>query len=125
MTSEFFFPSVGGVENHIYSISQCLLKLNHKVIILTQERPSKGAYGIRYIEPGIKVYHIPCRFMNFGVIQPVLLSGALKAFYRNILIREGIDIIHIHSLSSMLGISISFLAKYMRIPVIWTLHRYH
>ena len=123
MTSEFFFPSVGGIENHIYSISQCLIKLGHKVTVLTQERPSKGAYGIRYISPGIKVYHIPCHFMKFGVIFPAITGGPLQVLFRDILIREKIDIIHIHASSSVLGIFISLFARFMKIPVVWTLHR--
>ena len=32
MVSDFFYPNFGGVENHIYYLSQCLLKLSHKVI---------------------------------------------------------------------------------------------
>jgi hypothetical protein len=31
MVSDFFFPNFGGVESHIYYLSQCLLKLGHKV----------------------------------------------------------------------------------------------
>lgn len=31
MVSDFFYPNFGGVENHIYLLSQCLLKLGHKV----------------------------------------------------------------------------------------------
>ena len=31
MVSDFFYPKFGGVENHIYLLSQCLLKLGHKV----------------------------------------------------------------------------------------------
>ena len=34
MVSDFFFPNFGGVESHIYYLSQCLLKLGHKVLIL-------------------------------------------------------------------------------------------
>lgn len=33
MVSDFFFPNFGGVENHIYYLSQCLLKLGHKVSV--------------------------------------------------------------------------------------------
>jgi phosphatidylinositol N-acetylglucosaminyltransferase subunit A len=32
--SDFFFPNFGGVESHIYYLSQCLLKLGHKVLLL-------------------------------------------------------------------------------------------
>ena len=31
MVSDFFFPNLGGVENHIYELSQSLLELGHKV----------------------------------------------------------------------------------------------
>ena len=29
--SDFFFPNVGGVETHIYTLCQCLLARGHKV----------------------------------------------------------------------------------------------
>lgn len=35
MVSDFFFPNVGGVEEHIYNLSQCLLKKGHKVVVVT------------------------------------------------------------------------------------------
>lgn len=31
MVSDFFYPNFGGVENHIYYLSQCLIKEGHKV----------------------------------------------------------------------------------------------
>jgi hypothetical protein len=31
MVSDFFYPNFGGVENHIYQLSQCLLAAGHKV----------------------------------------------------------------------------------------------
>lgn len=35
MVSDFFFPNVGGVEEHIYNLSQCLIQKGHKVIVMT------------------------------------------------------------------------------------------
>ena len=34
MVSDFFYPNMGGVESHIYQLSQCLLERGHKVNIL-------------------------------------------------------------------------------------------
>jgi len=34
MVSDFYYPNFGGVENHVYYLSQCLLKLGHKVSVL-------------------------------------------------------------------------------------------
>ena len=31
MACDFFYPNVGGIENHIYQLSQCLLARGHKV----------------------------------------------------------------------------------------------
>lgn len=31
MVSDFFYPSIGGVEEHIFNLSQILLKRGHKV----------------------------------------------------------------------------------------------
>ncbi|EAW98884.1 phosphatidylinositol glycan, class A (paroxysmal nocturnal hemoglobinuria), isoform CRA_e [Homo sapiens] len=41
MVSDFFYPNMGGVESHIYQLSQCLIERGHKVIIVTH------AYGNR------------------------------------------------------------------------------
>lgn len=33
MASDFFYPNVGGVEEHIFNLSQCLIAKGHKVSI--------------------------------------------------------------------------------------------
>lgn len=33
MVSDFFYPNMGGVEEHIFNLSQCLLARGHKVSI--------------------------------------------------------------------------------------------
>ena len=35
MVCDFFYPRLGGVEMHIWSLSQHLLRLGHKVIVVT------------------------------------------------------------------------------------------
>lgn len=34
MVSDFLYPNAGGVENHIYQLSQCLIARGHKVTVL-------------------------------------------------------------------------------------------
>ena len=34
MVSDFLYPNAGGVENHIYQLSQCLISRGHKVALL-------------------------------------------------------------------------------------------
>ena len=33
MVSDFLYPNAGGVENHIYQLSQCLISRGHKVAV--------------------------------------------------------------------------------------------
>lgn len=48
MVSDFFFPNVGGVEEHIYNLSQCLLQKGHKVVVITHSYGDR--VGKRYFQ---------------------------------------------------------------------------
>ena len=99
MISDFFLPNVGGVENHIYMLSVELLKRGHKVVVLTHAHPDR--VGIRWLAPGLKVYHIP--------LTPIASSATLPNFFaflpyfRSIMLRERIGIVHAHASLSALG----------------------
>lgn len=58
MVSDFFYPNTGGVENHIYQLSQCLLSRGHHVVVLTHSR--KTPPGIRYLTNGLKATLLAC-----------------------------------------------------------------
>lgn len=53
MVSDFFYPLIGGVENHIYQLSQCLIDRKHKVIVITHAYNDR--VGVRYMTKGLKV----------------------------------------------------------------------
>lgn len=53
MVSDFFFPNCGGVESHIYQLSQCLLARGHKVVVLTHTYGELS--GERCLTNGLKV----------------------------------------------------------------------
>jgi len=70
MLSDFFLPSVGGVELHIYALAMRLRERGHKVIVFTHAYGDR--VGVRWITNGVKVYHAPrvvmydnCTFPNF------------------------------------------------------------
>jgi phosphatidylinositol N-acetylglucosaminyltransferase subunit A len=52
IVSDFFYPNFGGVEEHIYNLSQRLVKRGHKVIILTHAYGDRS--GIRFLTSGVK-----------------------------------------------------------------------
>lgn len=98
MVSDFFFPQPGGVESHIYQLSSKLMDRGHKVIIITHAYD--GRTGIRYLTNGIKVYHVPFFVIYRSTTFPTVFS--FFPMFRNIVLRERIEIVHGHaSLSSL------------------------
>ncbi|KZS97162.1 transferase [Sistotremastrum niveocremeum HHB9708] len=99
MVSDFFHPNIGGVENHIYMLSVELIKRGHKVIVITHSHPPDRV-GIRWLVPGVKVYHVPFPTIASSATLPNFLT--FLPYLRNILLREHIHIVHGHaSLSSL------------------------
>jgi len=79
MVSDFFYPNTGGVETHIYELSQSLIKRGHKVIVITNMHKHRERQGIRYLTNGLKVYHLPKlhftwndSYLSYFFITPVL-----------------------------------------------------
>lgn len=97
MTSDFFYPQPGGVELHVYHLSQRLIDRGHSVVIITHAYGSRT--GVRVLTNGLKVYYVP-----FFVLYRESSFPSVFSFFpilRQILIREQIDIVHGHaSLSS-------------------------
>jgi glycosyltransferase involved in cell wall biosynthesis len=104
MVSDFFYPNVGGVEMHIYQLSQCLIQRGNKVrtsfisphlsqvIIITHYFGNRK--GIRYLTNGLKVYHLPFAPIYNQSTMPTI--AVMFPLLRKILIRENINIVHCH-----------------------------
>lgn len=124
MISDFFFPNVGGVEAHLYSLAFCLRKQGHKVIILTREREDFNLTGVRYYSNDLKVYYISCPSMPSGIILPCIIS-CMSFLIRDIMIREKVQVMHGHQSTSLLAIIAAFIATCMEIPYVLTQHSLH
>ncbi|EPZ36859.1 PIGA-domain-containing protein [Rozella allomycis CSF55] len=92
MVSDFFFPNMGGVESHLYCLSQCLIKRGHKVIIITHAYGKRA--GVRYLSNGLKVYYVPTLVISSQATLPNLFG--FFPLFRYIVLREEINIIHGH-----------------------------
>ncbi|GAQ89246.1 phosphatidylinositol glycan class A [Klebsormidium nitens] len=99
MVSDFFYPNFGGVENHIYYLSQCLLQRGHKVVVLTHAYGNRS--GVRWMTNGLKVYYIPRLPFYCQSTFPTIYSTL--PIVRVILIRERISVIHGHQAFSCLA----------------------
>ena len=118
MVSDFFYPHVGGVETHIWSLSQHLLRRGHKVVVVTHAYGERK--GVRYMSNGLKVYYVPLpTFWRQGTLVTFV---AWFPVFRDIIIRERIDIVHAHGLpSNMAGEGMLF-ARAMGLRVVYTDH---
>ncbi|XP_046145039.1 phosphatidylinositol N-acetylglucosaminyltransferase subunit A [Osmia bicornis bicornis] len=118
MVSDFFYPNMGGVEEHIFNLSQCLLGFGHKVVVLTHSYGDR--IGVRYMTNGLKVYYIPVKvFYNQCVLPTMICSIPL---IRYIFIREEIQIVHGHSAFSALAHEGMLIGRLMGLKTTFTDH---
>lgn len=118
MVSDFFYPNTGGVESHIYHLSQCLLARGHKVVVITHAYGDRK--GVRYMSSGLKVYYVPLLVIYNQCTLPTLFLTF--PIIRNILIREGITIVHGHSAFSALAHEAMFHGKSLGHRTVFTDH---
>ncbi|KAK8405849.1 hypothetical protein O3P69_001968 [Scylla paramamosain] len=111
MVSDFFYPNVGGVEEHIFQLSQCLLARGHKVIVLTHVYGDRK--GIRYMTNGLKTFY------NQSVLPTFITSIPLL---RNVFLRERVTIVHGHSAFSTMAHEAMNLARAMGLKSVFTDH---
>ncbi|XP_046860104.1 phosphatidylinositol N-acetylglucosaminyltransferase subunit A-like [Xenia sp. Carnegie-2017] len=98
MVCDFFYPNMGGVESHIYQVSQCLINRGHKVVIVTHAYSERA--GIRYLSNFLKVYYLPFTVFYNQCALPTLFTTL--PLMRDICVREQITIVHGHSAFSTL-----------------------
>ena len=115
---DFFYPRLGGVEMHLWSLAQNLIRLQHKVIIITHAYGKRK--GTRYLPGPLKVYYCP--------IFPMVDEDAMPTFsatfplIRHVLIRERIQIVHAHQATSTMANESLVYAAAMGLPSVYTDH---
>lgn len=122
MVSDMFYPDSGGVETHIYNLSQCLITRGHKIIVITFAR-DQHRRGIRYMENGLKVYYLPVFYFETpnGKATFYTFTSLIPIFYK-IFEREKIDIVHGHQTASALGWQAMVHAQTMGIRTVFSDH---
>lgn len=115
---DFFYPNFGGVEEHIYNLSQRLVRRGHKVIILTHAYGNRT--GIRFLTSCVKVYYIPLWLVTDQVSLPTIYSSF--PIFRNIWIRERIHLVHGHQAFSSMCHEAIIHARTMGLKVVFTDH---
>ncbi|EDO16537.1 hypothetical protein Kpol_1064p18 [Vanderwaltozyma polyspora DSM 70294] len=119
MLSDFFYPQLGGVEFHIYHLSQKLINLGHSVVVVTHAYGT-DRIGVRYLTNGLKVYYVP----YFVLTRETTFPNVFGTFpwIRNILIREQIDIVHSHGSASSFSLEGILHANSLGLRTVFTDH---
>ncbi|KAL7736985.1 hypothetical protein ACLKA6_008842 [Drosophila palustris] len=118
MVSDFFYPSIGGVEEHVYNLSQMLLALGHKVVVLTHAYGDCS--GIRYVTHGLKVYYLPIKVCYNQCILPTAVCQV--PMLRAVLLREQVDVVHGHSAFSALAHEALMVGSLLGLKTVFTDH---
>jgi len=119
MISDFFYPNVGGVENHIYMLSANLIRRGHKVIVITHSHPPDRV-GVRWLLPSLKVYYVP--FMTIASSATLPNYFTFLPYFRTIIVREHIHLIHAHASLSSLGQEGIMHAHFFGVRTVFTDH---
>lgn len=118
MVTDFFYPQPGGVEFHVYDLSQKLIDLGHNVVIVTHDYGNRN--GVRWVTNGLKVYYVPFMVIDRLACFPTVFSAF--PILRNIFIREQIEIIHAHGTFSALGSEAIIHGRTMGMKTVFTDH---
>ncbi len=116
MLSESFPPRVGGVEKHLFHVSQELTTRGHAVTILTPHRLPGSAVQERLRD--VRVFRFP-----FGVNSPAARKVRVRLWLlRRLPLLAGCDVVHIHDQTSLLAWYLPFRFLLPRKPVFITFH---
>ncbi|EDW35452.1 GL17279 [Drosophila persimilis] len=118
MVSDFFYPSIGGVEEHVYNLAQMLLSLGHKIVVLTHAYGDCS--GIRYVTHGLKVYYLPIKVCYNQCILPTAVCNV--PMLRAVLLRERVEIVHGHSAFSALAHEALMVGSLLGLKTVFTDH---
>ena len=120
LTTDFCAPKWGGVETHSVQLASCLIERGHKVIMITNSYRGVRT-GIRVLGNGMKVYHLPLLpIVDEDVAYPCFLL--FNGVFRDIFIREHVDIVHGHLTTSITAAMVLRAAELLNIRYVMSEH---
>lgn len=117
MVSDYFYPNKGGVETHIKTISEELIKMGHSVIIITHKYDDFD--GIIYLG-NLKIYYLDIPILALNTTFPTIFSN--YAIFYEIFRHNKIDIVHGHQSLSNLCLESIYHASILNISTVLTDH---
>ena len=117
LVSDYFYPNKGGVETHIQTVCEELVKMGHDVIVLTHEY--KGYKGLKKL--GIlPVYYLDIPIITMNTTFPTIFTNL--SIFKAIFDKHKVDIVHGHQSLSNLAMEAVFHASHLNIKTVFTDH---
>lgn len=117
MICDYFYPNKGGIETHIKTISEELIKLGNNVIIITHKY--KDHVGCMLIG-NVKVYYIDLPILVMNTTFPTIFNNFVV--FEHIFRTNSIDIVHGHQSLSNLCLEGIFHGSNLNLKTILTDH---
>jgi phosphatidylinositol alpha-mannosyltransferase len=124
LVSEYYFPHLGGVTEHVHNLAVILNRSGHRAIVITARMTA--AAGGDDLEPDAEWVH------RVGTSRVIFSAGSfarlttgrdLRRQICTILQRERIDLVHVHGgLNPVLGLVAQDAAHDLGVPVVATFH---
>ncbi len=118
LTTEYYYPHLGGVTEHVHNLALQLNALGHTAIVITSDMGDTS-----HDEPWVRRVGRSRVIFSNGSFARLTTGWHLTRSIRDILIEESIDVVHIHGgLAPVFGIVAQDAADELNIPVVATFH---
>ncbi|MEO8090055.1 MAG: glycosyltransferase family 4 protein [Gemmatimonadales bacterium] len=127
LVTEFYYPHLGGVTEHVHNLARSLNATGHHAIVVTSNMtaPREEHDPLHPTEDPPLVYRIGTSRVIYsaGSFARITTGLRLRDQLRRILLDERIDLVHVHcGLNPMLGLLAPAVADDLDIPIVATFH---
>jgi phosphatidylinositol alpha-mannosyltransferase len=127
LVTEFYYPHLGGVTEHVHNLARTLVQSGHHAIIITSHVAESGrGHELGELDDDPAYIHrvgTSRVIYSYGSFARVTTGFGLRRRIREILRQERIDLMHVHGgLNPTLGLVAPEAARDLDIPVVATFH---
>lgn len=99
IVTEYYYPSVGGIQEHVHNFAREARRLGHSVKIITSEMPELRRAGEEDAPAGPDVIRVGASLpvFNNGGLGRITGGTGVGAAVREVLARERFDVVHVHA----------------------------
>jgi phosphatidylinositol alpha-mannosyltransferase len=125
LVTEYYYPHLGGVTEHVHNLTLQLQLLGHPTIVVTANmQPPPGGYGEAAADlPFVRRIGTSRTIYSAGSFARITTGCNLRRDLRDLFQREGTEIVHVHGgLNPTLGLVAPVAAADLGLPVVATFH---